>query len=66
MGQRIAEADPVIIRRLKKLMKEGAGLSLAGGLALEQIEFKRWTAEGHVPDVAARRGAVMDRSRRRV
>jgi enoyl-CoA hydratase len=65
LAQRIAEADPETIRRLKRLMKEGAGLSLAGGLALEQLEFKRWTAEGKVGDVAQRRSAVMQSSRSR-
>jgi hypothetical protein len=54
-----------MMRRLKRLMKDGAGLSLAGGLALEQQEFRAWTAEGRVGDVAQRRAAVMQRSRDR-
>lgn len=65
LAQRIAEADPEIMRRLKRLIKDGAGLSLAGGLALEQQEFRTWTAGGHVGDVAQRRSAVMRRSRER-
>lgn len=65
LAQRIAEADPEIIRRLKRLIKDGAGLSLAGGLGLEQQEFRAWTAGGHLGDVAQRRSAVMKRSRER-
>jgi enoyl-CoA hydratase len=63
LAGRIAEADPELLRRLKRLMKDGAGLSLAGGLALEQVEFKAWRGEGRVPDVAARREALLRRSR---
>ena len=66
LAQRIADADPEIIRRLKRLIKDGAGLSLADGLALEQQQFNAWTAAGKVGDVAQRRGAVMQRSRERV
>jgi enoyl-CoA hydratase len=66
LAQRIAEAGPEMIVRLKRLMKDGAGLALAGGLALEQLEFQRWTAEGKVGDVAQRRQAVMQRSRSRM
>jgi enoyl-CoA hydratase len=65
LAQRVAEADPEIIRRLKRLMKDGAGLSLAGGMALEQLEFNAWTSAGKVGDVAQRRGSVMQRSRDR-
>lgn len=64
LAGRIAEGEPEIVARLKRLMKDGAGLSLAGGLALEQVEFRAWRKEGRVPDVAARREALMRRSRR--
>lgn len=65
LAQRIAEADPEMIRELKRLMKDGAGLSLAGGLALEQVAFREWKARGRVGNVAERRQAVMQRSRER-
>lgn len=65
LARRIAEADPEIVRRMKRLIKEGAGLSLAGGLALEQVEFRSWTGAGKVGDVARRRSDVMARSRQR-
>jgi enoyl-CoA hydratase len=63
LAKRIAEADPEMIRELKRLMKNGAGLSLAGGLALEQVTFREWQTRGRVSNVAERRQAVMQRSR---
>jgi enoyl-CoA hydratase len=59
----IAALDPGIAAELKRLMKTGAALTLAEGLALEQQAHRRWAEGAQLDAVQARTAQVMKHSR---
>ncbi len=63
MAGRISGSSPQVIREMKRVIKEGAGLSLADGMRLERDSHEQWARAADMNDVLARRDGVFSKNR---
>jgi enoyl-CoA hydratase/carnithine racemase len=63
LAGRIAAAEPVTVRTLKRLMKDGHRLPLGEALRLEREAHDAWARQADLAEVLGRRESVLRRSR---
>lgn len=63
LAERMCAAEPRMLRGLKRLMKDGAGLPLHDALQLERDTHDHWARDADLDSVLARREGLLHRNR---
>ena len=59
----IAAGEPAVIREMKRVIKEGARATLAGGMELERAAHEHWSREMDIGEVISRKNQLFQRNR---
>ena len=63
LAGQIAAGQPAVIREMKRVIKEGAGATLARGMEMEREAHERWTREMDLGELVSRKNQIFQRNR---
>ncbi|MEE8434882.1 MAG: enoyl-CoA hydratase [bacterium] len=63
LAEQIAAGEPAVIREMKRVIKEGAGTTLAGGMEMEREAHDRWARNTDIGEVVSRKNQLFHRNR---